>query len=76
MKNTRTIITISEQDKRWLNAYSGIHGVSLAEAVRRGIACLKSSESRDAYCKLVQNTAGIWKQGDALTYQKKMRSEW
>lgn len=76
MKNTRTIITISEQEKRWLTAYSGLHGVSVAEAVRRGIACLKSTENRDAYCKLVQNTAGIWKQGDALTYQKKIRSEW
>jgi len=36
MKSTRTIITISEQEKRWLTAYSGLQGVSLAEAVRRG----------------------------------------
>ncbi len=76
MKNTRTIVTISEQEKRWLAAYSGLHGVSVAEAIRRGIACLKSAESRDAYCKVVQNTAGIWKQGDALTYQNEIRSEW
>jgi hypothetical protein len=76
MKNTRTIITISEQEKRWLATYSGLHGVSLAEAVRRGIACLKTAEGHNAYCKLVQNTAGIWKQDDALTYQKEIRSEW
>lgn len=76
MKNARTIITISEQEKRWLAAYSGLHGVSLAEAIRRGIACLKTAEGHNAYCKFVQNTAGIWKQGDALTYQKEIRSEW
>lgn len=76
MKSTRTIITISEQEKRWLAAYSGCHGVSLAEAIRRGITCLKSAEGDETYCKLVQNTAGIWKQGDALAYQNKIRSEW
>ena len=76
MKSTRTIITISEQEKRWLAAYSGRHGVSLAEAIRRGITCLKSAEGDETYCKLVQNTAGIWKKGDALAYQNKIRSEW
>jgi hypothetical protein len=76
MKSARTIITISEQEKRWLSSYSGLHGVSLAEAVRRGIACLKATEGHDAYCKLVRNSAGIWKRGDALRYQEEMRSEW
>jgi len=76
MKSARTIITISEQEKRWLAAYSGLHGVSLAEAVRRGIACLKATEGLDAYRKIVQNTAGIWKRGDALHYQAEVRSEW
>jgi len=59
MKSARTIITISEHEKRWLAAYSGLHGVSLAEAVRRGIACLKAAEGHDAYRRLVQNSAGI-----------------
>jgi hypothetical protein len=76
MKNTRTIISISEQEKSWLAAYSGLHGVSIAEAIRRGIACLKSAEGDNTYCKLVQNTTGIWKQGDALTYQNEIRAEW
>jgi hypothetical protein len=76
MKSTRTIITISEQEKRWLAAYSGLHGVSLAEAVRRGIACLKAAEGHEAYRKFVQDTKGIWMQGDALRYQEEIRSEW
>jgi hypothetical protein len=76
MKSTRTIITISEQEKRWLTAYSGLQGVSLAEAVRRGIACLKAAEGDASYRKLIQNTRGIWNRGDALRYQEEIRSEW
>jgi len=76
MRSTRTIITISESEKQWLAVYSGLHGVSLAEAVRRGIACLKAVEGDAAYRKLVQNTGGIWPRGDALRYQEDIRSEW
>jgi Mor family transcriptional regulator len=76
MKGSRTIITISEQEKRWLSAYSELHHVSLAEAVRRGIACLKAAEGNTAYRELVQKTGGIWKQGDGLRYQEDIRAEW
>ena len=76
MKSARTIITISEQEKRWLATYSGLHGVSLAEAVRRGIACLKAAEGHEAFRKLVQDTKGIWMRGDALRYQEEIRSGW
>ena len=76
MKSTRTIITISEQEKRWLATYSGLHGVSLAEAIRRGIACLKLTDGHEAYRKLVQDTKGIWVRGDAMRYQEGIRSEW
>ncbi|MFO7666328.1 MAG: hypothetical protein R6V76_06905 [Desulfobacterales bacterium] len=76
MKSTRTIITISEQEKQWLAAYSGLHGVSIAAAIRRAIACLKEAEGHDAYRKLVRDTGGIWMRGDALRYQEDIRSEW
>jgi len=76
MKSTRIIVTISEQEKRWLAAYSGLHGVSLAAAIRRAIACLKATEGHEAYRKLVQDTKGIWMRGDALRYQEGIRSEW
>lgn len=76
MKSARTIITISEQEKSWLAACSGLHGVSQAEAVRRGIACLKAADGDAAYRELVQRTKGIWKRGDALGYQEEIRSKW
>ena len=44
MTSKRTIITISEEDKRWLESYSSLHRVSVAEAIRQGIPCNMLSE--------------------------------
>lgn len=76
MKNARTIVTISEQEKRWLAAYSGLNKVSVAEAIRRGIACLRASEGPDAYRQILRETAGMGRMENGLTYQERVRSEW
>ncbi len=38
MGSLRTIITLSEDDKVWLESYSRTSGISMAEAIRRGIS--------------------------------------
>lgn len=76
MANVRTIITLSEEDKRWLESYSNIHQVSVAEAIRQGIRKLKEMELDASYKALVHNTKGLWKKGDGLAYQNKIRAEW
>ncbi len=76
MASKRMIITISEEDKMWLESYSSLHRVSVAEAIRQGIRKLKDAELFENYQALVQNTKGFWKKGDGLDYQKKIRSEW
>jgi len=76
MANKRTIITISDQERRWLAGYIRTHRVSRAEAIRRGIACLKSSEGSSIYQELVNRTKGTWSKGDGLKYQEKLRAEW
>ena len=76
MANVRTIITLSEEDKRWLESYSNLHHVSVAEAIRQGIRKLKEMELNENYRALVNNSKGLWKKGDGLTYQKKIRAEW
>jgi len=48
----------------------------MAEAVRRAIKRLKEQERRSVYQSLIAQTKGIWKQGDGLAYQEKLRSEW
>ena len=76
MGNIRTIVTLSEEDKVWLEHYSRTCGISAAEAIRRGIARLKDAEGGSVYEKIVSETRGIWKQGNGLEYQKKVRSDW
>ena len=76
MASKRTIITISEEDKRWLESYSSLNRVSVAEAIRQGIRKLKEAELFDNYQTLVQRTKGLWKKGDGLNFQKKIRAEW
>jgi len=76
MPSKRTIVTISDLEKRWLMNYTKTHGISMAEAIRRGIACLKTTKSSDSYQKVVNQTKGIWLKGDGLRYQEKLRSEW
>ena len=76
MGSIRTIITLSEEDKKWLESYSNVHQVSVAEAIHQGIRRLKDAELKETYRVLVQSTKGLWKKGDGLKYQRKIRSEW
>lgn len=76
MAGKRTIITISDQEKQWLGNYTKTYGISMAEAFRRGIACLKASQNLGSYQKIVNDTRGIWSKGDGLKYQERLRREW
>jgi hypothetical protein len=76
MKNARTIITLPEEDKDWIERYSRRKGVSMAEAIRKGIAILRKEESSSSYNTALESTRGIWTKGDGLQYQEKVRKEW
>lgn len=76
MKNARTIITLPEEDKKWLDRYSRRKGISMAEAIRKGIAVLRQDESSSSYSAALDTTQGIWTKGDGLEYQEKARKEW
>jgi hypothetical protein len=76
MKSARTIITLSEEDKNWLERYSKHKGLSMAEAIRQGISKLKDEERPSLYQKTLQSTRGIWTKGDGLEYQERLRKEW
>ena len=76
MASKRLILSLPDEDKLWLEGYSKVHKISVAEAIRRGIAQLKKNQSRKTYQQLVERTRGLWKKGDGLDYQLKMRDEW
>ncbi len=76
MASKRLIISLSDEDKNWLKGYSKVHKISVAEAIRQGIGHLKKTQLLQTYQGLVERTAGIWRKGDGLEYQRKLRSEW
>jgi hypothetical protein len=76
MGSKRTIITLPEEDKLWLESYSKAYRISVAEAIRQGIKRLKESMAQNTYNTLVQNTRGVWEKSDGLEYQKRIRAEW
>ncbi|MCF8130180.1 MAG: hypothetical protein K9N10_16840 [Deltaproteobacteria bacterium] len=79
MAAQRTIITISDEDKIWVENYSRSCGISMAEAFRRGLSCLKAAESQPTYERIVSQTRGIggkWTGKDGLEYQEQIRNEW
>jgi len=76
MGSKRTIITLPQEDKEWLEEYSKAHMLSVAQAICKGVRKLRETEGLQSYRALVEKTRGVWKQGDGLRYQVKSRSEW
>jgi hypothetical protein len=76
MPAKRIIITISDEDKLWLDGYAKEHKISVAEAVSQAISLLRQEHRQQTYQKLVEITCGIWKKGEGLAYQGEMRTEW
>lgn len=76
MAGKRIIITLSNDDKLWVESYSKASKISVAEALRQGLVILRRQEGDEAYRRLVRKTGGLWRQGDGLSYQQAIRSEW
>ncbi len=73
---SKRLISLPDEDKNWLEGYSKVHKISVAEAIRQGIDQLKKDQRQKTYQELVKRTRGLWKKGDGLDYQIKMRAEW
>ena len=72
---TRMLLSLDEQDKAWLQRQAQELGVSMAEVVRSAIQ-MQRSQQEAALRRALDQTRGIWKQGDGLRYQQKLRAEW
>ena len=74
----RTIISLAEQDKRWLDSYSRSHHQSLAETVRQAIKTLRECSETETEKQILQQTSGLWKDRgvDGLNYAADLRDEW
>ncbi len=72
---TRTIISLEEPDKKWLDSKASQLGLPTTELVRRFVIRMRQEEEA-TYEKLLDSSSGIWKEGDGLDYQNRLREEW
>jgi hypothetical protein len=72
---TRMLISLEENDRIWLEQQARQTGVPMSEVVRQAIR--RAQESGQKPMKdLLASTKGIWRQGDGLRYQRRVRKEW
>jgi broad specificity phosphatase PhoE len=72
---TRLILSLEEGEKSWLKRRSRETGESMAQIVRRAIRRLEESE-KESLDDTLAVTSGLWRRGDGLRYQRKIRRQW
>jgi hypothetical protein len=74
----RTIITVPDEIKEWLDNYSYLHHQSVAETIRIALEEYKEKRNRETEKDSIKKTAGLWKSRklDGLEYVERLRKEW
>lgn len=75
----RTIVSLDPEDKAWLDRKSQETGKSMTALVREAVGRYRAEDGRrrkSSLDDLVQKTRGLWKRGEGLAWQKKIRDEW
>jgi len=75
---TRTIISIPEDEKRWLESFGRRHRISSAEVVRRAIKKYRRAKTERNLAGVLRKTAGTWTsiKGESQAYVEVLRAEW
>ncbi|MBI2094873.1 MAG: hypothetical protein HYT89_01750 [Candidatus Omnitrophica bacterium] len=73
----RTIVTIEESDKKWLDRYSHRHDQSTAQTIRFAIKNFQKKSRESDYRKTLKDTTGLLKgKDDSVRFVRKLREEW
>lgn len=77
----RTIISLDEETKAWLDEQAAREKLPMAALIRRAVALLRSQARNGRLAEvstddLLARTRGTWKRGDGLAWQRKLRDEW
>jgi hypothetical protein len=70
----RTVISLDPEDKEWLEQKAKEERVPIARLVRRAVR--RYREECELSSPSLEETAGLWKAGDGLAYQHRIREEW
>jgi hypothetical protein len=72
---TRMLISLEESDRRWLEQRAQETGAPMSQVVRQAIR--QAQENGQKPIKdLLASTQGLWRKGDGLRYQRRIRKEW
>jgi hypothetical protein len=69
------LISLEENDRRWLEQTAQAAGVPMSEVVRRAIRQAQE-DGQKPLKDLLASTKGLWRRGDGLKYQRRIRKEW
>lgn len=74
----RSLISITRDDKKWLDCYARRHKLSSAELVRRAIKEYRARVGQRDLQTVIRETAGSWRsvKGDSQKLVDGMRKEW
>ena len=75
---TRTIISIPDDEKAWLESYGRRHRISSAEVIRRAIREFRRMKAEKGLAAVLRKTTGTWTSvsGDSRDHVRALRREW
>jgi hypothetical protein len=76
----RTVISLDESDKKWLDRKAREEGVTMTTLVRRAIRELRmrpgaATSAEPTFDEILKMTEGTWTKGDAAAWVRKMRED-
>jgi hypothetical protein len=74
----RTVVSLDEHDKEWLDRKAREQGVTMTTLVRQAIRDLRmrrgaARTGEPAFEEILRMTKGTWRKGDAATWVRRMR---
>lgn len=75
----RTIVNLSEENKRWLDREARERQVSMTSLVSEAVSFYRmraEAAGRPDLQSVLKDTAGLWQGGDGLAWQERLRGEW
>ncbi len=75
----RTLINLDMEDKAWLDDEARRRHLPMTELVRQAVRSFRLREEslqRPDLSEALARTAGLWRQGDGLAWQQRLREEW
>jgi len=75
----RTVISLDPEEKAWLDEKARETGKPMTAVVREAVARYRVQDTKrkkPPLGALLESSRGIWKRGDGLAWQRKLRGEW